>query len=214
MPDGPVRDAEIPAAEDPRAPEGDAERAAEHEQEWVPDARLLRALADVDNLRKRFDREVARARADERARAAQSWLPVVDNLELALDHAGPECTPLAEGLRAVRDQAVALLAALGFSRFEDVGETFDPAPDEALAVGRAGPECSPPAEGLRAVRAQAVALLAALGFPRFEDVGETFDPARDEALAVVETGAPSGTVVATLRPGYGTAESMLRPAGV
>lgn len=164
MPDGPVRDAEVKPAEDARASDGDAERAVEHEQERVPDDRLLRALADVDNLRKRFDREVARARADERARAAQSWLPVVDNLELALDHAGPECAPLAEGLRAVRDEAVALLAALGF--------------------------------------------------PRFEDVGQAFDPARDEALAIVETGAPSGTVVATLRPGYGTAESMLRPAGV
>ena len=47
-----------------------------------------RALADLDNLRKRAARESASARADERARVAAEWLPVLDNLDLALEHAG------------------------------------------------------------------------------------------------------------------------------
>ena len=53
------------------------------------------ALADLDNLRKRFEREVARERAAERARVAAAWLPVVDDLERA---------PRARGRRA-RDRS-------------------------------------------------------------------------------------------------------------
>jgi molecular chaperone GrpE len=88
---------------------------------------LRRALADVDNLRKRYAREVARERADERARVVRAWLPVVDSLDRALAHEETE------GLRVVRDQAIAVLGELGFSRFEDVGERFDPARHEAVA---------------------------------------------------------------------------------
>src|ERR1700730_13799656 len=52
----------------------------ESEERW------RRALADADNMRKRFERELQRLRADERARLATEWLPIVDNLELALEH--------------------------------------------------------------------------------------------------------------------------------
>ena len=55
---------------------------AELEDRW------RRALADLDNLRKRYARELDRERATERARVAGAWLPVVDNLERALGHAG------------------------------------------------------------------------------------------------------------------------------
>src|SRR4051812_40982969 len=49
--------------------------------------RWLRAVAELDNLRKRTARDLARQRLDERARVAAEWLPVIDNLELALRHA-------------------------------------------------------------------------------------------------------------------------------
>jgi molecular chaperone GrpE len=35
-----------------------------------------------------------------------------------------------------------------------------------------------------------------------------------EAVGTVEDGAPARTVVAVVRPGYGTPEALLRPAGV
>ena len=57
-------------------------------------------------------------------------------------------------------------------------------------------------------------MLARLGFPRFDDVGEPFDPLRHEAVGAVEGGGPPGTVVATVRPGYGAEREILRPAGV
>jgi molecular chaperone GrpE len=128
------------------------------------EAQLRRALADLDNLRKRVDREMARQRAEDRAQIAREWLPVVDNLERALDHAGGDPDAVLDGVRAVRDQAVAILARLGY--------------------------------------------------PRYDDLGRPFDPARDEAVGATPSDAPPGTVVATLRPGYGTSEAVLRPAAV
>ena len=133
----------------------------------LDDGRLLRAMADLDNLRKRFQREVAREREAERLRAAAEWVPVVDDLDRALDH--------------------------------------------ATADGSAPASFT---EGLRAVRDHAVAVLERLGFPRFEDLGERFDPSRHEAVGSVEADAPAGTVVAVVRPGYGTPETVLRPAAV
>jgi molecular chaperone GrpE len=95
--------------------------------------RLRWALADLDNLRKRVAREVARERDTERERVLSAWLPVLDNLELALAHAA-EDNPLVEGLRAVREQAVAVLERLGYPRFDDLGEPFDPSRHEAVTA--------------------------------------------------------------------------------
>jgi molecular chaperone GrpE len=94
---------------------------------------LLRALADLDNLRKRFEREVAREREAETARVAVEWLPVIDDLDRALEHVPEDAQDgLATGVRAVRDHALNVLDRLGFPRYEDVGERFDPARHEAV----------------------------------------------------------------------------------
>jgi len=94
----------------------------------------LRALADVDNLRKRCAAQVSRAVADTQAAVASEWLPVVDNLERALAHSEADPDAIIEGLRAVREQAQSTLARLGFPRREEVGVQFDPARHEAIAV--------------------------------------------------------------------------------
>jgi molecular chaperone GrpE len=96
--------------------------------------RTLRTLADLDNLRKRVGREVEQARADERARVAAEWLPVLDTLDLALEHAGSEPAAVVEGVRAVREQALSVLARLGFPRRDDEGAPFDPVWHEAVAA--------------------------------------------------------------------------------
>jgi molecular chaperone GrpE len=93
-----------------------------------------RALADLDNLRKRTARDTAGRQAAERARVAAEWLPVLDNLELALEHAGGAGGAIVEGIRAVRDQAISVLARLGFPRRDDLGAKFDPALHEAVAT--------------------------------------------------------------------------------
>src|SRR6478672_4206141 len=59
-------------------------RVAELEDRW------RRTVADLDNMRKRFAREREQLREAERARVAADWLPILDNLELALQHAGAD----------------------------------------------------------------------------------------------------------------------------
>ncbi|MGV9325167.1 nucleotide exchange factor GrpE [Streptosporangium sandarakinum] len=103
-------------------------RVAELEDRWK------RALADLDNLRKRVSRDAERVRLEEQARAAGEWLPVLDNLERALEHAEGDPASLAEGLRAVLQQGLTVLARLGFPRRDDVWEMFDPARHEAVAA--------------------------------------------------------------------------------
>jgi molecular chaperone GrpE len=104
-------------------------RIGELEDQW------RRAAADLDNVRKRSARDAVTQRADERNRVTVSLLPVIDNLDLALEHADADPESIIQGVRAVRDQAVDVLATLGFGRRDDdVGASFDPARHEAVAV--------------------------------------------------------------------------------
>jgi molecular chaperone GrpE len=96
--------------------------------------RWRRALADFDNLRKRVARESAQQRDEERAVVAARWLPVLDNLELALQHAAADPASIVPGVQAVHDQAVSVLADLGFPRRSDVNQPFDPSRHEAVAT--------------------------------------------------------------------------------
>jgi molecular chaperone GrpE len=98
------------------------------------DDQKLRAVADLDNVRKRCAAQVERAEADARAEVARQWLPVVDNLERALEHAAADPRTIVEGIQAVRQQALGVLASLGFPRRDDAGATFDPARHEAVAA--------------------------------------------------------------------------------
>jgi molecular chaperone GrpE len=93
----------------------------------------LRALADADNARKRCADQVRRATADARAEVAREWLPVLDNLERALAHAQADPGSIIEGIEHVQQQAVDVLARLGFSRRDDMGAMFDPARHDAVA---------------------------------------------------------------------------------
>jgi len=121
----------------------DEERASDTEPSVAADAearvveledQARRARADYENLRKRFDREVTRERAAERSRVAAAWLPVLDDLERALEHSSVGTHTLLSGVRSIRDQAIAVLAGLGYHRFEVVGEPFDPSRHEAMGT--------------------------------------------------------------------------------
>lgn len=115
------------------APGSDA--GAEEVDERVRDLQnqLRYALADLDNLRKRYAREVARERAAERERAAQLWLPVLDHLDLALSHLDGE-SPMRAGIESIRAAALDAIAQLGFPRFDDIGAAFDPERHEAVST--------------------------------------------------------------------------------
>jgi molecular chaperone GrpE len=96
--------------------------------------RYTRALADLDNARKQYERQLADVHAAERARVTSAWLPVLDHLELALRHAEADPAAIVSGVEAVLAQALGVLADLGVTRVDGVGEAFDPARHEAAAV--------------------------------------------------------------------------------
>jgi len=94
--------------------------------------RYKRALADLDNYRKRAAREIESRVADAKAAALRDWLDAVDSVERAMrmEPAGP-CV---DGLRAVLDQMEAVIARQGAQRIGAAGDQFDPERHEAVAV--------------------------------------------------------------------------------
>jgi molecular chaperone GrpE len=102
--------------------------AAELEDRW------RRAVADLDNLRKRYARELGRERAAERELVTSAFLPVLDNIDRALEHASADPQTIVEGVRALREQALAVVAGLGYGREEEVGVPFDPTRHEVVGV--------------------------------------------------------------------------------
>jgi molecular chaperone GrpE len=111
-----------------RPQEDSGTKVAELEDKW------RRALADLDNYRKRTARMLDHERAEERARTSAAWLPVLDDLERALEHADAEPGAVIEGVRSVLDQAREVIARLGYPRRDDEGAPFDPALHEAVST--------------------------------------------------------------------------------
>jgi molecular chaperone GrpE len=117
---------DTPATEERPADDLRAELAASED-------RYLRARADLENYRKRADRELERRVTEQTDAALRAWLEVVDSLEraLALEAGRHE---VAEGLRAVLDQMQAILARQGVTALGGIGERFDPELHEAVAA--------------------------------------------------------------------------------
>ena len=113
-------------AEDPLA------RAQRERDEYLDLAR--RAQADFENYRKRAAKEAAVAGERARSGLVRELLPVVDNLERALQSAGESEQHLAEGVKLVHSELVALLERNGVESFDPKGESFDPTEHEALST--------------------------------------------------------------------------------
>jgi molecular chaperone GrpE len=97
----------------------------------------LRAMAELDNVRKRARRDVAAAAGRGIAKLARELLPAIDNFARALDAA--ESQPenqdhhLTDGIRLVQSELLAALARVGIEPDSPKGEPFDPHRHEALA---------------------------------------------------------------------------------
>jgi molecular chaperone GrpE len=111
---------------------GEASRAELIDELARVEDRYKRALADLDNYRKRATREVDRRVTEAKESALDDWLQVVDSVERAiqLEREGP-CY---EGLRAVLAQIDSVLDRQGAQRIGAPGDQFDPERHEAVAV--------------------------------------------------------------------------------
>ncbi len=113
--------------------------------------RMLRALAEMENLRKRTEREVADARTYGVTSFARDVLQVADNMHRALDAIGDELretadskvTALLEGIDLTERELTKVLEKHGVKMFSPLGEKFDPnfhqamyeVPDPSAAPG-------------------------------------------------------------------------------
>ena len=95
--------------------------------------RLLRTAAEFDNYRKRIDRE-RRDQADAaKADAIEDLLPIIDNLERALQApVGTDVEGYRKGVELVHQQMMDLLRRRGVKPIQSVGADFDPRVHEAV----------------------------------------------------------------------------------
>ena len=97
-----------------------------------------RIQADFENYRKRAAREAAVAGERARSGLVRELLPIVDNLERALASAEEGEQHLAEGVRLVHSELIAVLERNGVEQFDPAGDKFDPSEHEALSVREDG----------------------------------------------------------------------------
>jgi molecular chaperone GrpE len=102
--------------------------------------RLLRALAEMENLRRRTEREVADARTYAIASFARDILTVADNMERALKaldadvraKGDPALNSLLEGVELTERELHKVLEKHGVRKFDPTGERFDPNLHQAM----------------------------------------------------------------------------------
>lgn len=136
--------AETPAAEPAAEGPPDAEKPATAESAAPVDplaeiqARieaLQRQVADLDNRRKRVERQAEESVKYAIQGLVLALLPVIDNFERALSHAEEtaEARTLHDGLKLVHDQLLSVLRKFHVEKIEAQGQPFDPHLHEAIA---------------------------------------------------------------------------------
>jgi molecular chaperone GrpE len=125
---------EAPAQQDPVAELKAKLEAAEKDAKDNKD-RWLRAAADLENTRKRTKREIEDAKIDSKFKVLKEMLPVVDNLERAIEHAGGagEKNPIVEGVQLVLRQFTTAFERLEVTAIDAMGQPFDPNLHEAIS---------------------------------------------------------------------------------
>jgi molecular chaperone GrpE len=113
----------------------EAELEAAREELRQANERALRERADAENVKKRAAREQTEAVRYGPERLVRDLLPIVDNLERAVQAAqgGGNGAPLVEGVTLVLKGLHDVLARHGVSRVEAEGTRFDPTHHEAVA---------------------------------------------------------------------------------
>lgn len=147
-PDPPSKEEKTAPGVSPQSPESSGEvaelrqkleeKTKEAEENY---ARLLRLAADMENLKKRQERERAELLQFANEHLVKELLPVVDNLERALDHGRQLQAPkaLLDGIEMVHHGFVKALDRFGVTAHDSLGQQFDPAFHNAM-MQEAAPE--------------------------------------------------------------------------
>jgi molecular chaperone GrpE len=113
----------------------EADLAAARDEARQNHERWLRERADLENVKRRVERERAETVKFGNERLLRDLLPVVDNLERAVIHAreGGNGAPLVAGVELVLKSLLDVLDRHGVKRIETHGTQFDPTHHEAMA---------------------------------------------------------------------------------
>jgi molecular chaperone GrpE len=123
---------ELEAVEEPEGAEQSAPTASTEPAQARRDDSYLRLAADFDNYRKRVAREQVELTRRANERLLNELLPVLDDLERALEAAAEHHeAKLEEGVRLVHRSLLGLVERHGLSEIETAG-AFDPHVHEAL----------------------------------------------------------------------------------
>ena len=124
---------EDPEADAPSALSGRAAmEALQAERDQLQD-RLMRALAETENVRKRAARDRVEAEQYGGSKLARDMLPVYDNLARALEAAGEEKTAITEGIELTMKELVGVFAKHGITLVApQQGDRFDPQVHQAM----------------------------------------------------------------------------------
>ena len=95
--------------------------------------KYLRAVADLENYKKRSIREKADIIKYGKEEIIRDILPFVDSLDRALDHAdSSDVQAFKEGIRLIQEQLLSCLKKHGVEKIDSIGLDFDPNFHEAL----------------------------------------------------------------------------------
>ncbi|CCN72977.1 nucleotide exchange factor GrpE [Vibrio nigripulchritudo] len=98
---------------------------------------VLRAKADVENMRRRTEQEIDKARKYALNKFSEELLPVIDNLERAIQAADAEneaVKPLLEGVELTHKTFVDVVAKFGLKEINPEGEVFNPEFHQAMSI--------------------------------------------------------------------------------
>ena len=108
-----------------------AEKEAEAKVNWD---KFLRERADLENLRKRFQKEKEELFKYGNENLIQEILPAVDNLARALEHVGDDnASAILEGVKMTLSMLLSALKKFGATPIEAKGAIFDSAFHQAMA---------------------------------------------------------------------------------
>ena len=131
--EGAVEEQAAAAGEKAAAAEFEAELAAVRAEAAAHYDRYVRAVAELDNYRKRTVRMRAEARDETVRDVLLQVAPILDNLRRALGQETQEAEQLKQGIELICGQFNDVLKGYGLAEIEAVGQPFDPAVHEALA---------------------------------------------------------------------------------
>lgn len=142
---GPGAGEAAPQAVPPPSDGGDAQLAQARKEAAANHERYLRAVADLENFRKRAVREKEEVRQFGTAAVMEDVIPILDNLGLGLAAARqqPEGKAITDGVALVLEQFKGALARHGLKEVNPAGAAFDPHLHECIAHQ---PDAQVPAE--------------------------------------------------------------------